>query len=645
MKWEVRTMRSGTSFFDLTIYRKTFTRFWPLWAVNLVIWLFLLPFNGLMQLGDDMGREVKVTSLYRFAGNVGNYAGEWGVIFSLVAGLVVAMAVCSHLYNNRSANFMGALPVRREGQFISTYLAGLTMLIAPNVVVFLLTLLVEAAGGVVLWLPLLYWLAALCAMEFFFYSFAVCLGQFAGHVLALPVFYAVFNAIVAAAYALLNWVMRAYYFGFYGIDNYGSSRIIYWCTPVVALMEMDIDRYDTNLIQGVEEWAFDIEGLWIGGVYAIVAVVLTVCALLLYRCRHLETAGDIVAVKAMRPVFKYGVAACVGLFFGMLMHEMFSFTQLGLMVAVILWGIVGYFVAQMLLDKTIRVFKKWKGAAAVTAAFLILFAVIGFDLTGYETRVPNANEVEHVQITGMYGYPHDSGAHLSVTLENPESISDVVALHQAIVKYGEEGEPGKDGNFGDWNTVNITYVMKSGRLMARRYQVNFGEELGALAQKLRDNDEVRYKTYELDVIEQWQKEGAQLEVVSIYQGEDTYEIWGNEAMSVWNAVMADFEAGKIGVHVMESEQEYYDQTLLPGSNGEMVTCRLEFRWAKPRTEVRPTDAPTAEHYTNPDMQYWYMQIVVLEQSVQTRQVLENLITPDNRYQDNPNDNSLWRAEG
>ena len=625
-------MRSGKSFFDWTVYRKTFTRFWPLWTVNLVIWLFILPFNGLMQLGDDVGRELKATSLYRFARNVGDFAGEWGLIFSLVFGLIVAMAVCSHLYNNRSANFMGALPVRREGLFLSTYLAGLTMLIAPNVVIFLLTLLVEAVGGAVVWLPLLYWLAALCGMEFFFYSFAVCLGQFAGHVLVLPVFYGVFNVLVAAAYWLLQWVMRAYYFGFYGMDvNVGG--LIYWCTPVMAMLEMDIDVLQENGI-----WVTDIEGLWIVGVYAIVAVVLVACALLLYRHRHLETAGDIVAVKAMRPVFKYGVAACAGLFFGMLMYEMFGFTPIGLMIAVILWGIVGYFVAQMLLDKTIRVFKKWKGAAAVTAAFLILFAVIGFDLTGYETRVPSVNEVESVQVVGLYGYPWDSGASLRVDLTSEESIADVVALHEAIVKYGEEGEPNVDGNYSDWSTVNLTYVLKSGRLITRRYEVNLGPELRNLAQNLRDNDEVRYKTYELDIIEQWQSEGAQLEVVTVYtdDGESPeIEIWGANALTIWNAVMADFEAGNIGLHTIQEDPKSLEIPV----DGVLTNCELEFRWRKnlDRSELSGTDAGGA--------QFWYMQIVVLEQSTHTREALDSILNVDNRYRDDPNDNPLWRSEG
>ena len=236
MKWEVRTMRSGTSCFDLTLYRKTVNRFWPLWAINLVIWLFILPLNGLMTLADYLDGYTG-TAMERFARNAGDYATEWGVIFAIVAGLAVAMAVCSHLYNNRSANFMGSLPIRREGQFVSTYLAGLTILIGPNLLVFLLTLLVEAAGGVVMWTPLLFWLAALCAMEFFFYSFAVCLGQFSGHILALPAYYAIFNFIVIAVYAMLEWVMSAYYFGYGNQANY--EGLVLWFTPAIALFQME----------------------------------------------------------------------------------------------------------------------------------------------------------------------------------------------------------------------------------------------------------------------------------------------------------------------------------------------------------------------------------------------------------------------
>ena len=45
MNWEVRTMRSVTSCFNSTLYRKNLSRFWPIWALYSVIWLFALPLN------------------------------------------------------------------------------------------------------------------------------------------------------------------------------------------------------------------------------------------------------------------------------------------------------------------------------------------------------------------------------------------------------------------------------------------------------------------------------------------------------------------------------------------------------------------------------------------------------------------------
>ena len=40
-------MRSATSYFNGPLYRKTLARFWPLWALWGVGWLFLIPLNML----------------------------------------------------------------------------------------------------------------------------------------------------------------------------------------------------------------------------------------------------------------------------------------------------------------------------------------------------------------------------------------------------------------------------------------------------------------------------------------------------------------------------------------------------------------------------------------------------------------------
>ena len=121
-------MRSVTSCFNPTLYKKDLARFWPLWTMYTVIWLFMLPLNlfsqSLRYNFDPVqwaGRE-PITMV----------AQGGGLAIAAVYSLLCAAAVWSYLYNNRSANLMHALPVRREGHFLSHALAGVTFFALPH---------------------------------------------------------------------------------------------------------------------------------------------------------------------------------------------------------------------------------------------------------------------------------------------------------------------------------------------------------------------------------------------------------------------------------------------------------------------------------------------------------------------------------
>ena len=120
-------MRSGTSFFNGAVFKKTVLRYWPVWAAYSVIWLVALPIQGLMMLQlDAQNRGTTYYSSYieGFAHDTADAVGM-SLPLAVVFGVLAAMAVCSHLYNARSANFFGSLPVRREALFATHYLAGL----------------------------------------------------------------------------------------------------------------------------------------------------------------------------------------------------------------------------------------------------------------------------------------------------------------------------------------------------------------------------------------------------------------------------------------------------------------------------------------------------------------------------------------
>ncbi len=557
-------MRSVTSCFDRAVFKKTLTRFWPIWVANLVVWLMVFPLNMLARIQN--GENV----LYMAEGLMWNTA-VFIVVGALVLAAMTAMAVCSHLYQSRSANFFGALPVRREGVFLSTYLAGLCMMLGPNLVIFALMIPVELLGHALVMTPLLVWLAATCVMELFFFSFAVFCGMFTGHILALPVFFGAFNALAAAAYAVWLFVMEAFYYGFAAQNDSLLERIVLWLTPAYKLALVSCEPEGND---------FAIEGGGILIVYAVAGLAFAVVALLIYRRRQMETAGDVVAVSAMRPVFRYGVAVCVGVAFGLVTTAMLGLGELGMMVSIVIWAVVGCFAAQMLLDKTPKVFRKWKGSAAIALVFIAVFAVIGLDLTGYETRVPQAAQVDAAEVSGLAGAPYDSGGWWENEIVNdPKLIETIIQLHQKAVDQRDDLDEEPDNAW----PFEVTYTLRGGGKLARKYYLyDAGNGATALVQALFDDPQMTRASYGFDEFQELLDKGGRLEC-SVYWNDsatvteidekgvetavpvdtkvqDPYYT-GSEALRLWQAVLRDLDEGTIGRHdadhVRAGEREYF----------------------------------------------------------------------------------------
>ena len=173
MSWEVRTMRSATSYFNFTLLRKNFARFWPIWSLYGLFWLAVLPLNILsnrIHWDGGMARSLPLNYL--------DGGPSAAVTLSALFGLLCAMAVFSYLYASRSVGMLHALPLRREGLFLTNYLSGLLFLLLPNLAVFLLALAAEVFAGTVVFSSLFTWLVGVSRFGLFFYSFAVFCPMF-----------------------------------------------------------------------------------------------------------------------------------------------------------------------------------------------------------------------------------------------------------------------------------------------------------------------------------------------------------------------------------------------------------------------------------------------------------------------------------
>lgn len=566
-------MRSATSYFDRTVFKKTICRFWPLWAGYFVIWLMALPLQGVMYLRLQASARPGLNDGYmeNFANMTVPELCSAALGLAVIFGVLAAMAVFSHLYNARSANLYGSLPIRREGLFVSHYLAGLAFLIVPNAVIFLLTLLVELAGGCVSMQGLLFWLGVSCGECFFFYSLAVFCAMFTGHILALPAFYGIINILAYGVMGLVYTVFQNFYYGFSGFGG-GVGDVVEWLTPVEALGHKLTTYWayepyfsPSGEVITPEVRTLTTQGLGAVGVYVLAGVALTACAFFLYRARRLESAGDVVSVRPMRPVFKYGVSICVGMVFGVATSFMLGGGEATLMISILIWSVVGYFAAQMLLDKSFRVFKKWKGAAAVAGVFVVLFLVVGFDLTGYETRIPDPANVEAVQVDTSNGvYLDDNGDSIWLDVTDRGQIEQLVDLHRAAV--GQRDRQASGGT-GRSMRMELTYTLKGGATLSREYWVDIypGEvdQEGTVAwavERLYQNRELYWRVYEFEQLEEAIAAGKRLDRAEFWhyddeQGQLTAVVgYGDDARTLLDAVEEDFQAGRIGVRTVTSEE-------------------------------------------------------------------------------------------
>lgn len=474
-------MRSATSFFDKTLFRSQLKHTWPLWLGYTALWLFLVPVALFSELSAYQGSYSAADA----SGLLLNTGVRGGVFISFFFGLFFAMLAFSHLTQSRATNGFHALPVRRETIFLTAYLTGLFCQLSTILVTFLLGAAVSAP------LHLSFWSVTGAAMgsamleAVFFYSFAALCMMMTGQILAAPVFYFVGNILVPGMEYLLRNFAGNFLYGYSGHTDVALGFLspplyMYTMCTEVAIASIETCESDSYYVTA---YALERGSLMILAAYALAGLVIALIALLLYRTRKSEMTGSTVAFPWATPIFKYGVAFCTAVALGQFLYY-FLFGQYrssgndslpGTILCMVAAGLVGYFVAEMLIRKSFRVFRAGaKGAAIVALALVLLGVAMSFDLTGYEKHVPDESEIESVYYTfsGM----------TNVTTDDADTIRRLTAAHQAIVK--NRNEQARIADAWDADTLSqsdhddiepfslrLTYYLKDGSQLSRSYSL------------------------------------------------------------------------------------------------------------------------------------------------------------------------------
>ena len=589
-------MPSGTSFFEnrgwfnSTLLKKNLGRFWPLWALYGLLWLFCLPVTIFLA-RPGLSMNYQVIQLLQ------NALGTSPIIGTAYA-VLVAMALFSYLMNNRSAGMLHSLPIRREGLFCTNFVSGLVFIAGPTLVVTLLTLVAQASKGVlgqprILGMTLK-WFGVNLMVTLMFFAFAVCCAMFTGHILALPIFYGILNFLVIGVCFLLDMACEVLLVGF---DGFGLSASTFarWCTPVYHIWtRLRVYGYSYDDAGGMVQVGGVENGALIAVCYSLVlCCVFISIAVLVYRNRQMERAGDVVTVGWVRPIFQYGVGVCGGLALGGFLYAVFfrRFGPWAYITCVALCAVIGAFIARMLLKKSLRVFGDWKGPAVLSLCMVLLLGGIKLDALGFQRRVPGLDGVESITLQVYSTAPQDtaSGTEYRVEVAGHEARARAVAdFHRALVSdlsrldennmdryenlraFDDEGYVNSDTV-----TVYLTYHMKNGRELRRSYdgflitraELEQEGSYANLLQGLINEPEAVKQSYFMrgvdessNVIsaslenfgENMEGPGADIPITVGMNGQ--VELTDQQAKALWAAFREDLDAGRVKRYLLDDRE-------------------------------------------------------------------------------------------
>lgn len=578
-------MPSERTFFNKAIYKRALSRFWLIGAAYAAVLCFLTLMCGRYFNFDT--KEIAEYVSYSILSNLTRRE----IVAAAVAAVVMAIAVHGWMFRKTSAAYIAALPVTREALLTSSLLAGLTLLILPCIIAMLVSLLLYGGAGP-LWTPyLLCSAAAVVLMNIAFFGLASFCTVFTGNAAVLPALYVIALYGFVGIEVVIRYITEFLLFGVRGDTG--------WELAILSPLYYFFNNY-------VGSYSYAIP---LTAIYAAAGVILAGLAVIFFRHRRMEAAGETVAVPALRPLFRWGLAAVGAL--GMALLILKTVFNVGshaaendstparvaiLLLAMLFGAAVGWFGADALMRKTLRVFDRhWKGLGVFCALLCALVVVTELDVFGVERYQPDVDEIGYAAV---YGW----GEYDETRIMQPENIEKLLSLQKDIIANKKAYE---NQNGIDTFPLTIEYYGTDGKLLARRvyiyaadkyapyvtggnYNVGFLTENDAISRNVRQYEELlnsrelmeeralfpcdRSETAVFSASIQWYVSNSPTQLGLTLTAEEFWELYDT-------CIVPDLRDGNIGGVKIIQDEDFY-RTIEPiyitatgvhtNSNGEYV---------------------------------------------------------------------------
>ena len=499
-------MTSRSSFFNLL--KEDFRRrLWTFILASLVFFgTFPIVFTMMLQSWVSSYKDNNFLTLTNakmlelIANDVSSFTGPnlWLALVTCVGAVICGVSGFAYLHSKKQMDFYHSLPVKREQLFAVRFVNGLLIYAIPYVISILYVYLICTVFGV---MSTRIFTDALVGFFWNLIGYIILyLSTIIAMVLTGKLVIAFFGIIVLNAYAPaiygLALLLQESFFVTMHTRSMDWEDIIFntrWLSPFSFYMGLIDSAYDETVSVPLEILSF-----------VLMAGVLGVIALWLYKKRPSEKADIAMSFKISEPIIRILIAIPVGVVAGLLLFAVqYDFDENFAIVWLVLGAILGAFISHGIIEslyqgdvKKCLSHKIQMGATIVVA--IITPLLFYYDVFGYDSYVPEKNDIAHMALASSDlrfegNYFDKEGGWISAeefALKEMQ-VTNFDAMYELVQFLSKEISEHRTINFfGYSNYYNspeaekvsfskyvIQYTLKDGSKVTREYKYNIYEIL------------------------------------------------------------------------------------------------------------------------------------------------------------------------
>lgn len=211
------------------------------------------------------------------------------------------------------------------------------------------------------------------------------------------------------------------------------------------------------------------------GKWVILALVLFIAAYVCYNKRMSEAAGKAIAFRKIKPVIKILVVVEVSMIVGGIVRDAAYENDMLMLTGMIVGAVICCAVMEVIYEFDLKcILHHWISSCAAVLCVLAVFCIFKFDLLGYDSYVPDADQVESVLFEPNADYGNYWNEELEYVSRNSYLMEHMhITAVEDVLTLARKDQQESYESMNDPRRVEVVYHLKSGRDVERAFWVDF----------------------------------------------------------------------------------------------------------------------------------------------------------------------------